>query len=62
MVGLDAIFRAVDISLQLRVAQITQRVDGADQFVELKDGLACAVMPRQGANFSHQYALAHLHR
>ena len=35
MVGLDAVFRTVDITLQLRVAQVAQRVDRADPMTDL---------------------------
>ena len=35
VVGLDTVFRTVDITLQLRVAQVAQRVDRADQLVVL---------------------------
>jgi hypothetical protein len=37
VVGLDAVLRAVHVPLQLRVAQVAQRVDAADQLVELED-------------------------
>ena len=47
VVGLDAVFRAVDITLQLGVAQVAQRVDAAHQLVELEDspprGVRCGV-------------------
>lgn len=59
MVGLNAVFRAVDITLKLRVAQVAQRVDRADQLVILEKGLTRAVVSRQGANFAHQHTLAH---
>jgi hypothetical protein len=45
VVGLNAVFRAVDITLQLRVAQVAQRVDSANQLVILEEGLARAVVP-----------------
>jgi len=37
VVGLNAVFRSVDITLQLRVAQVAQRVDRADQLVVLEE-------------------------
>ena len=37
MVGLDAVFRAVDVALQLRVTKVAKRVDAANQLVELKE-------------------------
>ena len=37
VVGLDAVLRAMHVALQLRVAQVAQRVDAADQLVELED-------------------------
>ena len=40
--------------------QVAQRINATNQLVELKDGLARAVMPGQGANFAHKDALAHL--
>jgi len=36
VVGLDPVLRAVDLALQLRIAEIAQGVDAADQLVELK--------------------------
>jgi len=44
VVGLNAIFRTVDITLQLRASQLAKRVDVADQFIKLKDGFARTVM------------------
>jgi hypothetical protein len=37
VVGLDAVLRAMHVPLQLRVAQVAQRVGAADQLVELED-------------------------
>ena len=45
VVGLNAIFRAVDVTLQLWVAQVAKRVNAADQLIKFKNGLARAVMP-----------------
>ena len=37
MVRLNPVLRAVDVTLQLRVAEVSQGVDAADQLVELED-------------------------
>ena len=37
VVGLDAVLRAVHVSVATAVAQVAQRVDAADQLVELED-------------------------
>jgi len=42
LIGLDAVLRAVRVALQLRVAQIAQGADTANQLVELEDGPARA--------------------
>ncbi len=39
---------------------LAQRIDAANQFVELEDRFARGVMRRQGAQFPDQNALAHL--
>lgn len=57
MVGLNAVFGAVDIALQLRVAQVAQRINAADQLVVLKECLACAMVPGQSANLTYQDVL-----
>lgn len=45
MVGLNAVFAAMYIALQLGVTQVAQRVNTTNQFVVLKEGSARAVMP-----------------
>src|SRR3954451_24704552 len=59
-VGLDAVLRAVDVTLQLWVAEVIERVKAADQLVVLEDRLAGPVVRGQGAQFPHQGGLAHL--
>ena len=36
MGGIDTILRAMNVAFQLWVAQVTQRVDAADELVELE--------------------------
>ena len=59
MVGLNAVFRAMDITLQLRIAQVAQRINRANQLVILEERLTRAVVAGQGADLAHQHALAH---
>lgn len=59
MVRLNAEFRAVDITLQFRVAQVAQLVGRADQLVVLEERPARVVVAGQGEDLAHQYALAH---
>ena len=58
MIGLEPVLRTMDIALQLRVSEVIERVDAADQLVELEDRLSRRVMLRQGAQFADQRALA----
>ena len=59
MVGLDPVLRAMDVALQLRVAQVAQGVEAADQFVELEDRPPCRVRSGVGAQLSDQRTLRH---
>ena len=54
MIGLEPVLRAMDISLQLRIAVVFEGVDAAHQLVELEDRLSRRVMLRQGAQFANQ--------
>lgn len=59
MIGLNAVLRAVNITLQLRVAQVAQCVDTADELVELEDCAPRRVRRRIGAQLADQRALRH---
>ena len=52
MIGLNAVLRAVNITLQLRVAQVAQCVDTADELVELEDCAPRRVRRRIGAQLA----------
>jgi len=58
MIGLDPVLRAVDVTLQLRAANILQRVEAAHQLVVFEDGLAGAVLGRERAQLVDQRGLA----
>jgi hypothetical protein len=60
VVGLDPVLQTMHVPLQLRLAPVAKRIDAANQFVELEDGLPCSMMPGQGAQLAYQGALAHL--
>ena len=60
MVGLDTILGAMDIALQLRVPDVVERVDAADQLIEFEDSLSGRIVLGQGAQLADQRALAHL--
>ena len=57
MIGLDAVLRAVHVAFQLRVAQVAQRVEAADQLVELEDRPSRRVRRGKGAQLADQRAL-----
>lgn len=59
MVGLDAILRAMHVPLQFRIAQVAQRVDAADELVELEDCAPCRIRRGVGAQLADQRALDH---
>jgi hypothetical protein len=44
VIGLDPALRSVDVALQLRAADVFQRVEAAYQLVVFEDGLAGAVL------------------
>ena len=48
------------VALALWVAQVTQRVDAADQLIELEDRATSGVRLRVGTQFPNQCALSHL--
>src|SRR5271166_2904072 len=50
----------MDITLQLRVLDVVERVDTADQLIEFEDSLSGRIVLRQGAQLADQRALAHL--
>jgi hypothetical protein len=50
----------MDIALQLRVPDLVERVDAADQLIELEDCLSGRIVLRQGAQLADRRALAHL--
>ena len=60
MVGFDTILGPMDIALQLRVPDVVERVDAADQLIEFEDSLSGRIVLRQGAQLADQRALAHL--
>ncbi len=60
MVRLDAVLGAVHVALQLRVAQVAQRVDAADELVELEYRAPRRVLRGIGAQLADQRALRHL--
>lgn len=49
VIGFDPVLRPVDVALQLRVADVLQRVGAAHQLVVFEDGPAGSVLGRQGA-------------
>ena len=53
------ILRALDVTLQLWIAEIPQGVDAADQFVELEDRAPRRVRLGVGAQLPDQGALGH---
>jgi hypothetical protein len=48
----------MDIALQLRVPDVVERVDAADQLIEFEDRLSGRIVLRQGAQLADQRALA----
>lgn len=60
VISLDAVLRPVDVALQLRVADVLQRVEAAHQLVVFEDGPAGPVLGRQGAQLADQRGLARL--
>jgi hypothetical protein len=60
VVGFDTILGPMDIVLQLRVPDVVERVDAADQPLEFEDRLSGRIVLRQGAQLADQRALAHL--
>ena len=60
MVGFDTVLGPMDIALQLRVPDVVDRVDAADQLIEFEDSLSGWIVLRQGAQLADQRALAHL--
>ena len=59
MVGFDAVLRAMDIALQLRVAKVIERVDAADQLVEFEDRLVGSGCAGAGRTACGSACLAH---
>jgi hypothetical protein len=59
VVRLKPILRALDVTLQLWIAEIPQGVDAADQFVELEDRAPRRVRLGVGAQLPDQGALGH---
>src|SRR4051794_15626369 len=55
---IEPVLRTMDISLQLGVSEVIERVDAAHQSVEFEDRLAGWVVLRQRAQLSNQCALA----
>ena len=58
MIGLDPVLRAMDVTLQLRAADVLQRVETAHELVVFKDGLAGAVLGREQTQLVDQCGLA----
>src|SRR5271165_3547662 len=56
VVGLEPILRALDVTLQLRIADIPQGVDAADHLVELEDRAPRRVRLGVGAQLPDQGA------
>ena len=59
MVRLDAVLRAVDIALQLRITQVPQCVDAAHNFVELEDRAPRRVRSGVSAQLADKRTLGH---
>ena len=60
VVGLDTVLRAVHGAFELWVAQVAQRVDAADELVELEDRAPRWIRRGVGAQLADQRALGHL--
>ena len=60
MVGLNPVLRAMDVALQLWIAQIAQGIDAANQLVELEDGPPRGIWLGISAQLADQRALGHL--
>ena len=60
VVGFDTILRPMDIALQLRVPDVVERLDAADQLIEFEDRLSDRIVLRQGTKLADKCALAHL--
>ena len=56
----DPVLRFVNIRLQMMVADVVDRVDGADEPVEFEKSLAERMALRQGAQLPDKGALGHL--
>jgi len=60
VVGLDTVLRAVHGAFELWVAQVAQRVDAADELVELEDRAPRWIRRGVGAQLADQRALGYL--
>jgi len=57
---LNAVCRAMNITLQLSISQVAKPINAEDNLVKLKDGLVCTVMSGQSTNLAHQNVLTRL--
>lgn len=48
VVGFDTILGPMDVALQLRIPDVVERVDAADQLIEFEDGVVQSQVTREG--------------